>query len=310
MKNMTIMESGGRENFQPRLASPLSTPDSLAAPKTKTGEGLLANAFLERFCALFFSILMPGCRTCQDFAIGGKEKRKKAKSNKVAGLEFLLLLLLLRGRVFSPFPPPPRHLSRHNKRRKRTQGERRPFLALALRAWACAGGGAGPSFSLGCRVSLRASPERAHSREAARSSGAAGRESKKFSLVADDPAIVRSLSLLFSLGDHQLKKRQTINSMFWRVTSLAQSPVEAILDRGEFTLADLLDEDDVIQEARALNGRLVSFLSKRETVRQLVDYIVEPPPAGAFWGGKGVFRVSLRSGSPFRAVRETERPLP
>ena len=69
--------------------------------------------------------------------------------------------------------------------------------------------------------------------------------------------------------------------MFWRVTSLAQSPVEAILDRGDFTLADLLDEDDVIQEARALNGRLVSFLSKRETVRQLVDYIVEPPPAGA-----------------------------
>ena len=71
--------------------------------------------------------------------------------------------------------------------------------------------------------------------------------------------------------------------MFWRVTSLAQSPVEAILDKGDFTLADLLDEDDVIQEARALNGRLVSFLAKRETVKQLVDYIVEPPPAGAFF---------------------------
>ena len=58
--------------------------------------------------------------------------------------------------------------------------------------------------------------------------------------------------------------------MFWRVTSLAQSPVEAILDKGDFTLADLLDEDDVIQEARALNGRLVSFLAKRETVKQLL----------------------------------------
>ena len=84
--------------------------------------------------------------------------------------------------------------------------------------------------------------------------------------------------------------------MFWRVTSLAQSPVEAILDRGDFTLADLLDEDDVIQEARALNGRLVSFLAKRETVRQLVDYIVEPPPAGAFvWREerKGLFAFML-----------------
>ena len=122
---MTIMESGGRENFQPRLASPLSTPDSLAAPKTKTGEGLLANAFLERFCALFFSILMPGCRTCRDFAIGGKEKRKKAKSNKVAGLEFLLLLLLLllRGRFFSPFPPPPpTPLSSQQKKKENSRG--------------------------------------------------------------------------------------------------------------------------------------------------------------------------------------------
>lgn len=71
--------------------------------------------------------------------------------------------------------------------------------------------------------------------------------------------------------------------MFWRVTSLAQSPVEQVLDRGDFTLADLLDEDDVVQEARALNGRLVAFLSKPETVRQLVDYLVEPPPPGEFF---------------------------
>lgn len=84
--------------------------------------------------------------------------------------------------------------------------------------------------------------------------------------------------------------------MFWRVTSLAQSPVEAILDRGDFTLADLLDEDDAIQEARALNGRLVSFLAKRETVRQLIDYIVEPPPAGSFcWGLESVFLCAVLS---------------
>lgn len=95
--------------------------------------------------------------------------------------------------------------------------------------------------------------------------------------------------------------------MFWRVTSLAQSPVEAILDRGEFTLADLLDEDDVIQEARALNGRLVSFLSKRETVRQLVDYIVEPPPAGERYGeGREWSRVSLSFGLSFpRCARDS-----
>ena len=68
--------------------------------------------------------------------------------------------------------------------------------------------------------------------------------------------------------------------MFWRVTSLASSPVDAVLDREAFTLADVLDEDDVVQETRALNGRLVDFLAKQDTVAALVGYIVDAPPAG------------------------------
>ena len=36
--------------------------------------------------------------------------------------------------------------------------------------------------------------------------------------------------------------------MFWRVASFNQtSPVEAVLDRADFTLEDLLEEDDLIQ---------------------------------------------------------------
>ncbi len=36
--------------------------------------------------------------------------------------------------------------------------------------------------------------------------------------------------------------------MFWRVASFNQtSPVEAVLDRPDFTLEDLLEEDDLIQ---------------------------------------------------------------
>lgn len=34
--------------------------------------------------------------------------------------------------------------------------------------------------------------------------------------------------------------------------------VETVLDKESFTLEDLLDEDDLIQEVKSMNGRLVS----------------------------------------------------
>jgi len=35
------------------------------------------------------------------------------------------------------------------------------------------------------------------------------------------------------------------------------SPVELVLDKESFTLEELLEEDDVIQECKSLNSRLV-----------------------------------------------------
>eukprot|EP00850_Spirogloea_muscicola_P011273 SM000069S20710 [mRNA] locus=s69:421571:428778:+ [translate_table: standard] len=70
--------------------------------------------------------------------------------------------------------------------------------------------------------------------------------------------------------------------MFWRVAGLATtSPVDAILDKEEYTLEELLDEDDLIQECKALNGRLVAFLRARSEVVKLVRYVVEEPPPDA-----------------------------
>ncbi|CAF2152113.1 unnamed protein product [Brassica rapa] len=48
--------------------------------------------------------------------------------------------------------------------------------------------------------------------------------------------------------------------MFWELTALsAASPVESILDKEDFTLEELLDEEDIIQECRALNIRLINL---------------------------------------------------
>jgi serine/threonine-protein phosphatase 6 regulatory subunit 3 len=50
----------------------------------------------------------------------------------------------------------------------------------------------------------------------------------------------------------------------------AASPVDSILDKESFSLEELLDEDELIQECKSLNARLVTYLRQSSTVEQLV----------------------------------------
>ncbi|GLU11817.1 hypothetical protein SLE2022_285370 [Rubroshorea leprosula] len=66
--------------------------------------------------------------------------------------------------------------------------------------------------------------------------------------------------------------------MFWKLTALSpSSPVESMLNKENFTLEELLDEEEIIQECKALNSRLINFLRDRAQVEQLLRYIVEEP---------------------------------
>ncbi|CAA7017803.1 unnamed protein product [Microthlaspi erraticum] len=66
--------------------------------------------------------------------------------------------------------------------------------------------------------------------------------------------------------------------MFWKLASLsASSPVESILDKEKYTLEELIDEEEIIQECKALNSRLINFLRDRAQVEQLLRYVVEEP---------------------------------
>ncbi|KAG6478782.1 hypothetical protein ZIOFF_062226 [Zingiber officinale] len=72
------------------------------------------------------------------------------------------------------------------------------------------------------------------------------------------------------------------SEMFWRIPNLpASSPVELILDKENFTLEELLDEEEIIQECKALNSRLINFLRDRAQVEQLLRYITEDAPGDA-----------------------------
>lgn len=46
--------------------------------------------------------------------------------------------------------------------------------------------------------------------------------------------------------------------------------MDAILDKDDYTLEDLMEEDELIQECKALNARLTSFLKQKDTVEKLV----------------------------------------
>ncbi|XP_056175542.1 uncharacterized protein LOC115687227 isoform X2 [Syzygium oleosum] len=70
--------------------------------------------------------------------------------------------------------------------------------------------------------------------------------------------------------------------MFWRMAGLSTaSPVETILDKDNYTLEELLDEDEIIQECKALNNRLINFLREKLQVEQLLRYIVEEADSDA-----------------------------
>eukprot|EP00249_Psilotum_nudum_P003833 c17327_g1_i1 orf=1-1032(-) len=69
--------------------------------------------------------------------------------------------------------------------------------------------------------------------------------------------------------------------MFWSIGGVSStSSLESVLDREIYTLEDLLDEDEFIQECKCFNTRLINFLRGKAQVQQLLRYVVEEPIEG------------------------------
>ncbi|CZS96365.1 related to extragenic suppressor of kinetochore protein 1 [Rhynchosporium graminicola] len=65
--------------------------------------------------------------------------------------------------------------------------------------------------------------------------------------------------------------------MFWRFGGYANiSAIDTILDRQEFTLEELLDESDLIQELKQHNTKLIEFLREDKILERLLEYVVTP----------------------------------
>uniref|UniRef100_A0A4W6DBQ8 Protein phosphatase 6 regulatory subunit 2 n=1 Tax=Lates calcarifer TaxID=8187 RepID=A0A4W6DBQ8_LATCA len=70
------------------------------------------------------------------------------------------------------------------------------------------------------------------------------------------------------------------SAMFWKFDLHTSSHLEALLDKEDVTLSELMDEEDVLQECKAQNRRLLLFLCQDQCMQELVTMITTEPPAG------------------------------
>lgn len=68
--------------------------------------------------------------------------------------------------------------------------------------------------------------------------------------------------------------------MFWKFDLHTSSHLEALLDKEDVTLIELMDEEDVLQECKAQNRRLLLFVCQDQCMHDLVHMITTEPPAG------------------------------
>ncbi|XP_069494295.1 serine/threonine-protein phosphatase 6 regulatory subunit 1 isoform X2 [Ambystoma mexicanum] len=67
--------------------------------------------------------------------------------------------------------------------------------------------------------------------------------------------------------------------MFWKFDLHTSSHVDTLLEREDVTLFELLDEEDVLQECKVVNRKLVEFLIRPHNMEALVTCITQEPPA-------------------------------
>uniref|UniRef100_A0A2C9JCE3 Uncharacterized protein n=1 Tax=Biomphalaria glabrata TaxID=6526 RepID=A0A2C9JCE3_BIOGL len=66
--------------------------------------------------------------------------------------------------------------------------------------------------------------------------------------------------------------------MFWKFNLLTSSHIDTLLDKEDVTLRELMDEDDILQECKAQNRKLVEFLIQPENMEEMVKLITVEPP--------------------------------
>ena len=62
--------------------------------------------------------------------------------------------------------------------------------------------------------------------------------------------------------------------MFWRFGFHACSAIDTLLDKPDVTLEEILGEDDLLQECKAHNTKLIEYLRDPNILSKLLKYII------------------------------------
>uniref|UniRef100_A0A5S6KS02 Protein YIPF5 n=1 Tax=Xenopus tropicalis TaxID=8364 RepID=A0A5S6KS02_XENTR len=65
--------------------------------------------------------------------------------------------------------------------------------------------------------------------------------------------------------------------MFWKFDLHTSSHVDTLLERENVTLFELLDEEDVLQECKVVNRKLIDYLVQPQHMEELVNCITQEP---------------------------------
>lgn len=69
-------------------------------------------------------------------------------------------------------------------------------------------------------------------------------------------------------------------TMFWKFDLSTTSHVDKLLDKEDVTLRELMDEDDILQECKAQNRKLLDFLCRQQSMEELVSLVTQDPALG------------------------------
>ncbi|XP_006868165.1 PREDICTED: serine/threonine-protein phosphatase 6 regulatory subunit 1 [Chrysochloris asiatica] len=67
--------------------------------------------------------------------------------------------------------------------------------------------------------------------------------------------------------------------MFWKFDLHTSSHIDTLLEREDLSLPELLDEEDVLQECKVVNRKLLDFLLQPPHLQAMVAWITQEPPA-------------------------------
>lgn len=67
--------------------------------------------------------------------------------------------------------------------------------------------------------------------------------------------------------------------MFWKYNFCSSAQIETLLQKEDVTLSELMDEDELLQECKAQNKKLIDFLTRADVLDELVYLVVNEPSA-------------------------------